>query len=212
MLIDFFHETGAREIPFASLPSSRELPLQFEDALSELNHLFERLHKQQQGNSLRRSLIHLNREASRLLACEVLTLAGDDDELDLASLSASGVLQRVRFRAGATTFEWNANFGVSEVRTPSNRLHDIISNEVAIFLGRIPLEFPFGGEVGSLNLEVQAQSSPLPAPPTIPPRGGWAAAAAREEAERRKAQIRNTFTYRLLRKWHELTGRLPQKK
>ncbi len=97
--IDFFSSGKENKYPFQRMLPATGLPLIFEGDDVALNDLYEGLKKSSAANSFKRALVNLNKIVSEKLCAEVLSIASDDDGLDLAVKSNNGVLQDLRFRA-----------------------------------------------------------------------------------------------------------------
>ena len=174
-LIDVFDYRKKYEYPFTSVPAITDLPLKFPPSLNSLNELYDELKKKNRANGFKRAFVNLNLQVSTLLSAEVMSAISDDEGTDLACVSASGQLKKLRFRAGGVEAIWLNGIDVNLDTKSSSRLHKIVQEECAEFMGfDLPL-FGFNGESGSLNLTILSESAPLPPPPPKPPRGGWAA-------------------------------------
>ena len=162
-----FRKRRANAYPFSSLPAVQDIPLEFDGVLSELNDLYERLRRESRAGGFRRALVNLNCILSRLAGGEVLTLASDDDSLDLVAISSEGQLKRLCFDAESVEVRWSESAGVTEIPEEHGRLHRIAERECTEFLGKQIPVFGFDGDVDSLGLEVLYKSAPPP-PPSPP--------------------------------------------
>lgn len=97
--IDFFSSGKENKYPFQRMLPATGLPLTFEGVDASLNDLYEGLKKSSAANSFKRALVNLNKIVSKKLGVEVLSIASDDDGIDLAVKSNNGVLQDLSFRA-----------------------------------------------------------------------------------------------------------------
>jgi len=112
VLIDVFGSDHAPAYPFARLPRSLDLAEELSDETAPLNALYEALLRQRRASPFRRRFVNLNLLLSRALEMPVLSLAADDDGLDLACLSANGLSCRLRFKSGGLEIVWQEGRGV----------------------------------------------------------------------------------------------------
>ena len=99
LCIDFFTSGKENKYPFQRMLPATGLPLEFDGQDASLNDLYDCLKKSASANSFKRALVNLNKIVSEKLDNEVLSIASDDDGIDLAVKSSSGRVQNLTFRA-----------------------------------------------------------------------------------------------------------------